>query len=616
MSPKKPSIEELFYRDELKLIVQLTLDAKDAVLETSDIPFVIGALTFLARLDDATALYERFNGTFTAEQSIISRFFLGIAHCRHYKFVEAQRYLIANVKDRRKTTSQIARYYIYHGLAMYRYTYGRLQKAVVWSTKALQIAVGAQYFFGRVLAAELHAHAVINSGQLRLGLRLIEELQELARELGYEKIVQWNEINRVLYQANFGLLGANAVQDLQRLLQSITVTDSFSRASILLEISRQHLLAGRADLAKQILDNACQDIYQVDNLRLETLLNLRIAHYLYMRGEKHQALNLIRNSLKRMSTCEDKVLEQRARGFEAKILEDLGLTSEAETILQHLHKLNRKSGLHVGSKILQRKNSYFELENVRGQDPLGDVIDLIHLRSEDAVQEIVVNGWYGLFYKVFLIAPTEKVIYFDIERSGSITFFDRGNVQHFSRQIPPLIRKLLLCLRYGEKTKEQLVEEIWRYSYQPQKHDSLVYALIANARKLLEGRGSWIEASDSGYRFVSGLMLRQRFDVAKAPDPEMRREREPFAVEKVVAASVPLARFHVDAERFEQLNFRQRQALQKIEREAVLDSQTYRTWFEVSEATANRDLAELVDLAILSKIGKARATKYVLKNAH
>ncbi len=59
------------------------------------------------------------------------------------------------------------------------------------------------------------------------------------------------------------------------------------------------------------------------------------------------------------------------------------------------------------------------------------------------------------------------------------------------------------------------------------------------------------------------------------------------------------------------LNMRQTLLLQRLRPGDSVDAQTFCAWFDVSDATASRDLQKLVACKLLRQVGRARGTRYV-----
>jgi Fic family protein len=64
----------------------------------------------------------------------------------------------------------------------------------------------------------------------------------------------------------------------------------------------------------------------------------------------------------------------------------------------------------------------------------------------------------------------------------------------------------------------------------------------------------------------------------------------------------------------EALNWRQMRILKLMKSRDFIDAEHCQKLFKVSEATARRDLAQLVRVSLLVRLGKGRAIKYIAKD--
>lgn len=573
---KGKSVEELFYEDDFHSVLRRTIDSKIPV-PLEELPFAIAALSFLARLDEARILCDHRIFEMPLEARILSRFYLGIAYCRHNQASEARRFLGQNASDRRYTRDHAkSQFFIAQGLGFYRYTYGENRKAIAHVAAAQKWALIGNFIHGRLLADDLKAHVEIHLGDIRQGLSRLEKLSELAEQHGLTNAVLWSSIARLLYQASFGLLTSNAIDEIRSFLGRSRGLDSYSTALLQLEIARQELLAGRADQSKVTLDAASQAIFEVSNPRLEAQLYLRLAAYYDARGEDEAAMKHLDLALSRVQNLADKKLEQRIKGFQFKLRPSPELDAELAT-------LDRRYPMYPGRRILKRHQKQAHSFLI-AQDPLGDLIDSCRKSGSPSnvdLNLILANGWYGLLYRLVDEAKGQDLMCLDLGEKGSVTTFSQGNVEHSIKAQTPLARKLILALSQGERSKEDLLKHVWGYTnYSAERHNNLIYNLLTTARKALGSRSDWIQSSDKGYRLKPGV---------KVLDPESNTPEVP-----------------VD----QSLSARQTAALKRMKEGDRFSADDYRQWFAVSEATALRDLRELTERQLIGRFGKARSTYY------
>lgn len=129
-------------------------------------------------------------------------------------------------------------------------------------------------------------------------------------------------------------------------------------------------------------------------------------------------------------------------------------------------------------------------------------------------------------------------------------------------------------------TKEALYRIAWKGDYHPLAHDPKIYFMVNRLRKLLEPSNvyRYITSSEHGYTL------------------------NPKASFCIIQRSKAQASTY--------LNPRQRSLISILNSEQYISNVDYRKRFQVSNATAYRDLKELTDRGLLSKEGEGRGVKY------
>ena len=594
---------DLFYRGEYQKIVSETIDSSQGISHGDQAPAVISALTFLGRISEAELLFETYSDQFQLSQRVMARFFLGVVKCRHFHFQEARKYFGLNKSDVSKNLKQLAEkekdtvlFYVYQGFGFYRYTYGHLSAAYHWAQKSYAASFRANFLFGRLFSQDLLAHVEVNLGKTHLGLKLIDQNIALAQNLGRGALIQMFKVTKAIYRSRFGISQKDAVEELLTTLSETVFEDGYSRACLLAELSQQYLIRGNAKKASECLNSACDYVYRVDNPRLEILLNFRMAALLARKGEFSQALHLLRSSLKRLEHNVDRLLELRLLGFECDLAERVGKEDGIIERKNRLSQLTQKTGYFVGKRILNRKNHFGEVDLNSLQDPLGDLMDGLKRESQECLTSILENGWLGYLYQYCQIDPCQKTVLLGLD-GKSLTLFESGEVFHVSRGASNLVTKFFMCLASGEKTKEQIVKEVWEQNYHPLRHDPLIYSLVSKLRKELGNNASWIEATELGYQLQKGVSV---------------KEFSP----KQSSLSVPSTPQGLPVQSGIQpgITYRQQQLLALTAKLKSIDVKTCVAHFKISTATANRDLAFLETHGMLFRTGKGRSTQYHVEN--
>ncbi len=582
------TIPSLFFAGEHRSVTDRTIDAPAPVSFLEDFPYVIGALVMLGRVEEAETAYELRLGELTEAQKTACRFFLGVGFCRHSFYEKARRYFIENLNTRRLSADPVSRFYRYQGAGFYHYFAGRMKKALVWAERSFAAALEASFLYGRAFAADLKGHALLQTGQVGVGLKTLELAEHLASQMGAKWLQETVRSSALTYRTRFGIGGATSLAELLTALGELSKQDVFTQSSLLLELASEYLRRGRLTEAKNTLNDCCRIVYASHNRRHAAMLNLRYAYVHFREGEPHLALNLVRNALTQIDSKVDVLLELKLRGFERKLVRHLGIAVCVDALEERVTRLSKRVGETVGLRLLAREKGEAVAGYHFGEDPVGDLWDQVQREGIRSALAILKSGYLGLLSEVLPVRNGDRVLYLDLE-PGALTVFDKGDIEHHAELLSRSLRLLLLELRPGPKTKEELIQNVWKYEYHPLRHDTLIYSAVAKLRKILGARSHWIEVTEAGYQ------LRPQVRV-------VNHESE--------ATEVVPARVEESGDEQRRLNHRQERILRFLKENEFIDTGTCRSLFETSEITASRDLAELTRLDLVGRIGKGRATKY------
>lgn len=243
-----------------------------------------------------------------------------------------------------------------------------------------------------------------------------------------------------------------------------------------------------------------------------------------------------------------------------------------------------------------------------GKDPLGDLLDDIHdpqFSTEEKLERIEKNGYWSFAYEVLHIPRSQCCLVLNA-LPGLILIFDRGQVGAHKVQLNSQMVKLFQILGQGETTREELVAGLWGYSYNPLRHDSLIYGLMSRVRSLLGEAEVYLVSNESGSyslrRDFQVIQWRGAWQEKKSSMPRQGAQHNP----DTKSAMLDVA-----------LNQRQRKILRYLEQNKELDLNHCLSLFEgVSKVTLSRDLSQLVERKLLLRLGRARSTSYILSSEH
>ncbi|MGE4130340.1 MAG: hypothetical protein AB7F86_01810 [Bdellovibrionales bacterium] len=495
------------------------------------------------------------------EQDAAICFAMGLAWTRASEYEKAKSTFARLRKFKRSDAA--ARFFCWQGLAFFHFFSGHHSRSVNYAELALKAAAQANNRFGILLAKELLAHSLIESGQTSLGLKYLEISYKLANEYGNKGLCATIRLNRLLYRAQFGL-EPNAVRTLRDALEQLHPYESYSRNSLKLELANQLILRGRATEAHTVLEEACDSIYSSQNRRQIAMLNFRLSFLIFLGGSVENALHLLRSAEHHLNKMVDKKLLEKMKGLRAKIEGKYPSTWP------------RPQGQNIG------------------EDRIGELCHAVRLREASITKRVMSEGYFYFLYELMGILPQDRTLAFDVVPKG-IIILDRGDIEVVSTGFSNTLRKIVICLARGYVSKARLVEDVWGYEYDPLRHDPLVYTSISKLRIKLKSFGAWIESDQDGYRLSEKVKIIQSYTEAEEskellPPPSALSSQN-------MGLSIRLLRLIA--------------VIEDAKPGQTFDAPFVMRTFGVSRATATRDLNELVKRGLLRVTGKARATGYL-----
>ncbi len=591
LAESSPYFPQMAGGDYLQIIAS-AVDSRDAKLNPEDIPWVVGALTLVGRNMEADGILQRWIPRLTQPQLIAARCFLGSAFCREGRADLSRKIFLNNLRDARAAGDSQSLCFAYQGLGFYRYRQGRLHATRIWAQAGARQAIAADFDYGYVLTMELLGHAQLNLGQIHSGFRTLSMARQRAQSFGRGALLQAMDHSMVMYRSAYGVAkhSDEIVTVLQETITRSSYEDSYTQASLNLELSRVLLLRGQLRRSKSLLERTSELVYRIDNPNLEMNHNLLLAHILRKQGETHQALSLVRAARHRAQSRSDLRQHLRALGFEAQLLGEMGRVFDQQALIPDIEALTRRCGTLIGGRMLQRLRGTPGNGSRPGDDALGDLLDQVKFYPSSAMQDVVRSGWLGFLPNVLGLRPHESALVFDVE-PGSVTIIDRGEVVHNVEGCSGLMRKLIKWLAKGESAKDRLASSLWGRGYDPARHDIQIYGLVAKTRRFLGAYGEWIEASESGYRLRP--QIRVLTQDLRTPQPITLMQGDASEQEALPA-----------------LNIRQATVLSWMRAGEIIEPKAIVDRLKVSDATASRDLAKLLELGLAYRMGKGRTTRY------
>ncbi len=541
-----------------------------------------GAFAMQGRMIEAEGIVKRIEQGSGSRDFVEARFWLGVGLMRSGEYERAGEIFQANLRFVAKKQEAHARFWAEQGLSFFHSYLGQYAETKAQAERALLSATQLGNNYCRVLALDLLGQAMVNLGEVRAGLAVLDRALSLAKRESWTNLHRPIKLSRSILSVQFGQ-EADAL--LLRLLRSADYPDSYSQSYLELELARQAMLQGRTEKCRGFLASAAKGVRSSRNRRQSILLALRLAH--------------LEQECEHLPAAEKQLAEARALlqpgidNFFLPMLLDLehrlavakGDTSTALNRKKELVSLCGQSPTAVHLRILRRRGWINSAPAT--DDRIADLIDAYEAEGEPSLPSILENGHLSFLRKILKVPHSSKLLWLDLE-PGKLTVFSPAQVQHLPSALSRNQRRLLLGLA-DSLSRAALVKSVWGYEYHPLRHDSLVYAAVNKLRSTLGPVGDWVESGADGYSLQREVSLRLQHQSSEES-----------------AERAPLPRRDFDLA----LNHRQRGILIYLENHEMIAQNDCMRLFRVSAITASRDLSFLLKQKYLVRTGKARATKY------
>ncbi len=595
-------IARWFYAGRYDDIVSRTHDAGGG-FGAVELAFVVGALTFVGRLDEAEACLAGWvaRGVEIDHRTrAAARFFLGLAATRAGNFDRGSALLVAEAFSDRHAADPWVRAFVFQGLALQCYFVGRYPGAARHALRALQSAHEAGVLYVAMLGTDLRGHALCQMGHLQRGITLLEQAKGQAQRLGLTNNAFAVDTSIAIYATRFDPHG-EALARVEALLRRRS-HDSYSRRALLIELSVQYALRGRRREASEAMVASGHDALRNDSRRGKVASLL--ARLWVTRWQEGVA------ACAPLIAQVGPLLEPRDLGFRAELLGFDLLVARAEgdqdreqRVADELRAIARTSQ-HVAARAALGQFALAGPATAFDEDTVTPILRAVVHRDTGALARIVALGLHGVIPELLGLQPGRRIIL--IPGEDLLLLEDHGEV--VVRQRPPRWCPLLLRILAGHASKQRIVEGLWGLkAYHPELHDPPVRTTIHRLRTYLAPFGAWIEVGDDGYRtavpvhVVSGALSLPEpmllLDEGEVPSLDTPRAAT------VVANRPPPREAPVDI------------VLQRLtEVEEATVAQLARA-VELSASTVLRALRELVERRLVVRVGFARATRYRLRPA-
>ena len=582
-------LARLFYVGRYADIIAATFDSEQAIAP-ADVAWVVGALTFVDRVDDARAVFE-LSADGDPRTLVASRFFLGLAAARAGYFDRAFAILVGDNFRARHDPDPWVRAFVFQGLAAHCYFTGRYPGAARLALRALRAAHEAKFLYVTLLGTDLRGHSLVQMGQLQRGIAMLEQAKTQAHRLGLTNNAFAVDTSIATYVTRF-VPQAESLAQVEALLRG-RAHDSYSRRALLTEAAVQRALRGRRTDAALAIEDADRDALRGDTRRGKVASMLA---RLWVTRWQHGPAACAEQVAWAQALVEPRDVAFRAEllGFDILVARALGDGEREQRALDQLRALWRTSQ-HFYAKAALAQFDDAGRTSAFDEDGLAPLLRAVVRRDHAALSRIVALGLHGVIPELLGLVPGKRIIL--IPGEDLLLLEDHGDV--LVRHRPPRWCPLLLrILASGEASKEKIVAGLWGLrTYHPELHDPPVRTTVHRLRTFLAPHGDWIEVSDGGYRATVPVHLVATGELAPVESAPLWDEGE------VPAFDAPRAPVGGRSDPRQAVFHR----LGEVEQASVVQLAKA---LELSQSTVLRALRELVEARQIERTGFARATRY------
>lgn len=573
---------------------------------------LVGGLVLLGRFEDALQIFDLFKAKAKSEEKIACLIYLGIGNVRRSNYPEARKMFVQGMLEHRRLKKSQSKawlksaFYAWFGFAFFHHFRAHWGRGMAQAEKALGFAEQADFLFGSLLSHDLLAHLYFHEGEIHQSLKSFKHSQAVAKKLKNEGVMKSSRIAEVIYRCQVLQLPEDEKPEekIRKAIDLLDADDSYSRSNLILELSRHLIMAGKMSEATKALNDAYENIFTYRHKRQTSEINLRFSYSLWWQGHGREALSLLRSSEASLDPSIDSVQLLQVHGLQRAIWASMGRITPPSKVENNFHERNLQNFMNkrIESRLPDSKPFIFS----QGEDLLGDLINSLHAKSEEGFKKCLELERFGLLSIFFEANPGESLLVCDRKRSLCISLH-KGDVSVGKIRWSENLLKIVEELSQKTLTKAELIEKCFGYSYQPERHDPLLYASLSRLRKALGENQHLLELKEHGYQLQGSLKV--KFYPSLEQVPRHSNEKD---------SSIPSKGSETGFETIElSINSRQLLLIKDLSArpDIFIGARDYSKKYEVSLTTAFRDLDELFEKKILSRLGKARATRYCL-SAH
>jgi len=492
---KRTELDRAFQAGRHQEVLERAWDGPDARFEAHEAPYVVGSLALLGRLDEALAFASELTGDPSTPTAVAveARFFAVVGLCHTGRYAEAASWVRQNAREARAADAR-TRFFVYQGLALLRYFTGRVDRARLASKRALEEAVVARFQLGRLLALDLRGHVLVQRGEVSAGLRVLEQAAQLAEGLGARGHATSIECARLAYENRHGRRGDTLEPALER-VAAASGDNLYALRSAWLELAFRGALVGDVRRARVSLERAAEQALPESDYRARARFFVTLALVSRLDRSRDEVRAALAEARRALEAGDDRVLYTELSAWDRVL--DPALPPLEATRAESL--VVETGSLIARVLVAMSGGAPLELAESR-ESPLWTLLasrEPLEVRVRAAIE----RGWLGLVPVLAARDPGRHALFI----GDALVADDRGSIVLVDK-LPAQARELFAVLGGGERSKEQLVREVWRIGrYAPHRHDSVVHTAVGRLRRALGPLADWIRTTPEGYALIDDL---------------------------------------------------------------------------------------------------------------
>lgn len=581
---------DLIFSGRYSELLKQTIDSRSGAHRPEDTPFVVGALVFSGRHDEAVAAFRWWTREHGDDPTVhvASHFFLGIGECRSGRYASAIVHARAVVSGSIRGSALHA-FFAHQSLGVLRYFTGQARSAARHAASARQAALEARFSYGRMLALDLLGHALVLEGQIHAGIAVLEQSAELAESLGLVANAGAPRAAAAAYRARFGVVGFDAPKELGALVATMKSEDAYSRRMLLSELAIHQAFAGDGAAARERIDEASQLALPDGDRRAKVRLLIADAIVTSFSHGPAAARDKLAHARSMLDPMLDDGLDVEVMWAEMLVRGELRAEDADER--RRLGSLARRTR-SGRARIMAAADRLPPSEELYGEDRIAALAWFLEHDPDEVRHRIVSQALWGWLPRLFGLEPGRRIFLLHVE--SLLVVEAHGSVAPYEMPGAVLVR-MLEAIASRPMQKDELLRQVWRVRiYRAERHDTLVHTTVSRLRMALGRAGSWIRVTDAGYAMADGVTL-------------MHHGRDRYVDEDVrppAPTHVPTKQATMDARREQVLRLAAKEALSTSEIASQL---------RISEMTAFRLLASLAKEGLVERTGQGKRTRYKVR---